>query len=226
MEIEIKYRPSNTAALLTLEAGESCTTESGSMIAMNSNLSVETTTHKKGKGSVLKSLKRLFAGESFFLNHYTAHQKGEVWLSSVLAGDMVKHHLQGETLIVQSGSFVAIEDSIDMETGWQGFKSILSGEGLFWLKLSGTGQVLLNSFGSIYEVEVEDEYVVDTGHIVAFEESLKFEISKAGTSWINSMLGGEGFVCRFKGKGKIYCQSHNPSEFGRSLTPHLKPIRR
>ena len=81
-------------------------------------------------------------------------------------------------------------------------------------------------FGTIYAVDVEDEYVVDTGHIVAFDESLKFEISKAGTSWIKSFLGGEGFVCRFKGKGRVYCQSHHPREFGLSLRPHLKVKRR
>ena len=71
MKVEVHYKHSNTAARIELESGESCTTEAGSMVAMNSHISVETTTYKKGKGSILKSLKRMITGESFFLNHYT-----------------------------------------------------------------------------------------------------------------------------------------------------------
>ncbi|MGB0455065.1 MAG: TIGR00266 family protein [Bacteriovoracaceae bacterium] len=226
MNVEIHYRPSNTAAKILLEAGDSCTAEAGSMIAMSADCDVQTTTHKRDKGSLLKSVKRLFAGESFFLNHYTAKSQSEVWLSSTLSGDMIVHEQQNSTLIVQSGSFVACDNEIEVNVGWQGFKGFFSGESLFWLKLQGSGKTLLNSFGAIYEVDVEDEYVVDTGHIVAFEESLSFTISKAGTSWVSSFLGGEGLVCRFKGRGKIYCQSHNPSEFGKSLTPYLRPKKR
>jgi uncharacterized protein (TIGR00266 family) len=106
---------------------------------------------------------------------------------------------------------------------WQGFKNFLSGENLFWLKASGQGKLVFNSFGSIYQVEVDGEYTVDTGHIVAFSEGLSFDISKAGKSWISSFLGGEGLVCNFKGKGTLWCQSHNESEFGKTLGPMLRP---
>ncbi|MDD0851836.1 TIGR00266 family protein [Halobacteriovorax sp. GB3] len=227
MKVDIQYRPSNTAAKITLNTGEECTTEAGSMISMSSGLTVETTTHKKGKGSLLKSLKRAFAGESFFLNHYdSTKENSELWISSHLPGDMCEVQLNGVGLVVQSSSFMACSKNIDLDTGWQGFKTLLSGEGLFWLKLSGSGNAVLNSFGSIYCVDVEDEYIVDSGHIVAFEETLNFKISKAGSSWLHSFMGGEGFVCRFQGKGKIWCQSHNPSSFGHSLTPYLRPKKR
>lgn len=226
MKVEINYRPSNTIAKVCLDAGEQLTTEAGSMVAMSGTLDVDTTTHKKGKGSIFKSLGRLLTGESFFLNHYTARQAGEVYLSQKLSGDIVVHQMMNQKLIVQSGSFLAAEDDIELDPGWQGFKTLLSGEGLFWIKMSGQGQLLLSSFGEIYEVDVEDEYVVDTGHIVAFEESLRFEISKPTKSWLGSFLSGEGFVCRFKGKGKLYCQSHHPNDFGRSLRPHLRPKQR
>ena len=68
---------------------------------------------------------------------------------------------------------------------------------------------------------VED--IVDTGHIVAFNETLSFSITKAGKSWIGSMLSGEGLVCKFEGKGTVWCQSHNAQSFGQSLTPILRP---
>lgn len=222
MQISISLGPSNTVAEINLEQGETCTTEAGAMIAMSPNLNIETSTHKKGRRGLVKALKRLFAGESFFMNHYTASGQAKLYLAPTLSGDIFEHHLSGDKIIIQSGSFLACSQQINLNTGWQGFQSIFSGESLFWLEASGQGQVLVTAFGSIYCVEVEDSYIVDTGHIVAFEESLKFTLSKAGSSWWHSIAGGEGIVCRFKGKGKVWCQSHNPSSFGFALAPHLK----
>ncbi|MDH5655015.1 MAG: TIGR00266 family protein [Spirochaetia bacterium] len=226
MKTEILHRHSNTAAKISLSEEETCTTESGAMIAMSGNMSISTSTYKKGGGGIFKAAKRLLAGESFFLNHFQpSGGSGELWVSPVLTGDLVEHNLSGEKLIVQSGSFLAAASTVNVDVGWQGFKNFLSGESLFWLNLSGDGPVILSAFGVIYTVEVDGEYIVDTGHIVAFDETLNFSISKAGKSWISSFFGGEGIICRFKGKGKIYCQSHNPSSFGHSLTPSLKPRR-
>jgi uncharacterized protein (TIGR00266 family) len=224
MNIELHHQPSATSARITFVPGEQLTAESGSMIAMSSHLSMQTSTHKKSQGSILKAVKRLFAGESFFLNHYSASAPSELWLSTPLPGDLtIKTLTKGSRFIVQSGSFLAAEPSVQIEVGWQGFKSMFSGEGLFWLKVGGEGQMILSSFGAIYEIDVQDSYIVDTGHIVAFEDTLNFTLSKAGGSWIHSILGGEGIVCKFKGRGKLYCQSHNPASFGGELTPHLRP---
>ncbi|MFK7827328.1 MAG: TIGR00266 family protein [Oligoflexales bacterium] len=222
METLIALGPSNTVAEVRLRYGETCTTEAGAMIAMSPDLSIETSTHKKNKGGIGKALKRLFAGESFFMNHYTAQKDARLFLAPTLSGDIFQYPLSGGKIIIQSGSFLACEEKVDIDTGWQGFQSIFSGESLFWLEASGQGKVLVSAFGSIYCVEVEDNYIVDTGHIVAFEDSLKFNLSKAGSSWLHSIAGGEGIVCRFTGKGKVWCQSHNPSSFGFALQPHLK----
>ena len=94
---------------------------------------------------------------------------------------------------------------------------------MFWVRCSGTGDLFLSSFGAIYEVDVQGEYTVDTGHIVAFEDSLQFRITKVSSSLIGSFLGGEGLVCRFQGQGKLYCQSHNAASLGALLGPKLKP---
>lgn len=226
MQIDFIHQPGNTAARIVLERGETMTAEGGAMIAMSGHLNVETTTHKKGQGGFIKAVKRMFAGESLFLNHFTAgNEAGEVWLGSALAGDMMRYQLDQENLIVQAGSFVACEHSVNMDMGWQGFKNLISGESMFWLRMSGQGQLVLNSFGAIYPVEVDGEYIVDTGHIVAFNETLDFTLTKAGKSWLSSILGGEGLVCKFKGRGTVWCQSHNPKSFGGSLTSGLKPRR-
>ncbi len=224
MKITIMHGPGNAAANIALAGGEVCTAQSGAMIAMSGNMNVTTSTHKKKSGGLLKAAKRLLAGESFFLNHFEPEGgAGDLWIGATLSGDMMQYDLKNENLIVQSGSYIASEASVDIDMGWQGFKSILSGESVFWLNIRGPGKVLLTSYGAIHPIEVNGEYIVDTGHIVAFNETLDFSITKAGKSWLHSFLGGEGLVCKFHGKGVVWCQSHNPGSFGRSLSPSLKP---
>ena len=65
--------------------------------------------------------------------------------------------------------------------------------------------------------------MVDTGHVVAFEDTLEFTVGRAGGSWIQSFLSSEGLVMNFTGRGKIYVQSHNPNEFGKTLGGMLPP---
>ncbi|MDE1463725.1 TIGR00266 family protein [Spartinivicinus poritis] len=224
MNIQLLHRPGNTAAKVTLNPAEICTAESGAMIAMSNNIQITTTTHKRGKGSIIKAVKRMVAGESLFINHFEAQKTpGEVWFGTALAGDLEVMQLDNETLIVQGSSFLACEHNIEIDLGWQGFKSVFSGERVFWVHLQGTGKVIVSSFGAIYPIQVDGEYIVDTGHIVAFNETLNFTITKAGKSWLHSFLGGEGLVCKFHGKGTVWCQSHNPSSFGSLLGSDLKP---
>jgi uncharacterized protein (TIGR00266 family) len=165
-------------------------------VAMRGNLRVETTSHKRNSGNLFKAFKRMLTGESFFLNHfYSQGEKAELWLSHPLPGDMEVLILNDSTgVIVSGGSFVASSEGIESDLSWQGMKGLFSGENIFWLKMSGQGSLIVNCYGTIYTVDVDGEYIVDTGHVVAFEETLNFEITKAGSSWLHSFLGGEGLV--------------------------------
>lgn len=223
MNFKIDCRPAAAVLNLSLDPGETITCEVGAMIAMTAGITVETTSHKRGKGGLLKGLKRMFAGENFFLNHFTArHENQTLMLGPQLMGDIVHHDLDG-TLIVQGSSWLASDEGVELDASFQGLgKAIFSGESVFWLKCSGRGDLFLSSFGAIYEVDVDGEFTVDTGHIVAFEDTLDFRIGKASRSLIGSFLGGEGLVCKFSGTGKLYCQSHNPPSFGQMLGPKLR----
>lgn len=224
LNVNLKMRPGSTAAEIVLQPGQEFTAEAGAMIAMSPTVSMTTTTYKKNSGGIFKGLKRVLSGESFFLNHYTAgSQPGTVWLGTTHAGDMMTKELNGEGIIIQGGSYVASSTDIEIDLSFQGFKSLISKESLFWLTAKGKGTVVFNSFGCIYPIQINGEYIVDTGHIVAFEENLNFTLSKAGKSWMSSFLGGEGLVCKFKGQGTVWVQSHNTGSFGAILGPKLKP---
>ncbi len=224
IDIKLTLQPGATAAEIKMQPGSTLIAEGGSMIAMSSNIQLKTTTHTKKSGGIIRGLKRMIAGENFFLNHYsTTNEVGTVWLGATHAGDMLVHTLHGDSLIIQGGSFVASETNIEIDLTWQGFKNLISKESLFWIKAKGHGKLIINSFGAIYPIQIDGEHIVDTGHIVAFEESLNFTLTKAGKSWLSSVLGGEGLVCKFKGKGTVWVQSHNASSFGTSLGSKLKP---
>jgi len=83
--------------------------------------------------------------------------------------------------------------------------------------------VLVNAFGAIETYELDGEVIVDTGHLVAFEAGINYEVTKASRGWIASFLSGEGLVLRMRGRGRLYLQSRNPKEYGRAVGSELPP---
>ncbi|MCC5814937.1 MAG: TIGR00266 family protein [Leptospira sp.] len=210
MNFEIIHKPDFPTVKVTLNNEESIRAESGAMVAMSSNVLMET----KAQGGFLASAKRaLLSGESFFQNTYRATGgAGEVYFSPATQGDLEHRQLRGKEIILSTGAYVAGSTDLIIDSKFGGFKSFFGGEGLFFLKVSGVGDLFFSSFGAIHQVEVDGEYIVDTGHIVGFESSLTYNIQKVG-GLKSLFLSGEGLVCRFTGKGKVYIQSRNHNSF-------------
>lgn len=227
MHVEIFAEPAAAAAQVTLGIHETLTAEVGAMISMSEGIEINTTSQpqKRGSGGIWRGLRRLLSGESFFLNHFSATENDQtVCIGPKLMGDIHQHRLQNETLVVQGSSWLASSSGIDIDTTWAGLSNgLLAGEGLFWVRCTGEGLLLLNSFGAIFKVEVDGSHQVDTGHIVAYTPSLDFSVGKASSSWIGSFLGKEGLVAKFRGQGSVWCQTHHPQAFGKLLGPRLLP---
>ena len=109
---------------------------------------------------------------------------------------------------------------MDLKLKFGGLKTLLGGEGLFLLRASGTGNLFINAYGGIRELDLAGPFIVDTGHIVAFEESLSFNVKKVG-GWKSTLLSGEGLVCEFNGKGKLWIQTRNVGAMVSWLRPML-----
>lgn len=224
MKVDILHQPDSSVAKIDMEPMEELVAEAGSMVAMSGYMNASTTLRQGKGGGIFGGLKRMLAGESLFLSVFrSGGNPAEIYLAPKLMGDILPYQLTPTGLVVQSTGYLASTPGVDIEVGFQGLKSLFSGESIFWLNVTGSGLVLLSAFGGIYEIDVEGEYVVDTGHIVAFEKSLNFSITKAGSSWIGAFLGGEGLVCRFQGRGKLFCQTHNPGAFGHAVGSQLPP---
>ncbi len=220
MEFIIENRPAYAVARVKLQPGEAVRAESGAMIGMTPELQMQTSSGV-GKGGVLKALgRKLLTGESFFMNTFRAATvPGEVMLAPPNIGDLTVHPLQGE-LLIQSTCYLASAEGIDIQTKVAGFRGWFGGTGFFMIRAQGNGPVALSAFGAIMELDVTDPTIVDTGHIVAFEPTLNYSIRRVG-GWFSTFFSGEGFVCEFKGRGKLWLQTRNPSEFGRTVGPKL-----
>ncbi|WP_457591337.1 TIGR00266 family protein [Geoglobus sp.] len=207
MRYEILSKPSYALLKLTMDEGEEVLAETGAMVFMD-GVKLKT----EMKGGLFGGLKRVLGGESFFVNRFVAEKNGAVLgLAPPYQGDVTHVKVKG-TLYAQSGAFLAGSPELEITSKWGGARSFFAGEGLILLKIQGDGDVFLSSFGGIEEVEVNGELVVDTGHIVAFEESLQFKISKAG-GLKATLLSGEGLVARFHGSGKVWIQTRSVSDY-------------
>ena len=219
MNYEVKYGPSYALGIVSLEAGEKIQAETGAMVSMSDTIKIETGM----KGGLLSGLKRsVLGGESFFLNTFEAEQAGEVTIAPALPGDIMVLELTGQPVLVQSGSFLAATPEIEIDTKWGGGKTFFSREGLFLLRCTGTGTLFLSSYGAIHLVELDagQRYVVDTGHMVAFDDTVTYDGGRVG-SWKSTLLGGEGLVCKLTGPGRFYLQTRNPESFVEWLVPKL-----
>jgi uncharacterized protein (TIGR00266 family) len=220
MEVDIQYRPSYSLGLVKLGPSEKIFVEGGAMVAMSTGMTLET----KAKGGVLKSLARsVLGGESFFVNtYYAPAQGGEILVAPTLPGDMVIRPMQGETLMVQSGSYVASSEGIELDTKWSGAKTFFAREGLFMLRASGSGTLLISSYGAIHEMELASgqSYTVDTGHLVAFSDGMGFKVRRVG-GIKSTIFSGEGFVVDLTGPGRLLMQTRSEDSFLSWLIPKL-----
>jgi len=223
MEWNIDKKGNFPVLRFDLQEGESIKSQPGSMLAMNNHVEL------RGKidGGFFRSIFRKFSGETFFIQHAKAiSNKGWITLSTPTPGDILEIKIsKDKEIFAQKDSFLASTLNVDVSTKVQSIvKGIFSGEGLFIAKIFGEGTAFLETYGSIYEIEVKEgeEIVVDNSNIVAWESSLEYDITRGGSGWVSSLTTGAGFVCKFKGTGKIWAQSCNLRNLAGSISPLLK----
>lgn len=219
MEITLKHQPSFSLAVVQLDPNEQIKAEPGAMVSFSDGVQVET----KAEGGFLGGLKRMVGGESFFQNTYQAPtQGGEITLAPSLPGDMIVLEIEGEGLMLQSGAYIASESGVSFDTSWGGSKGFFGSGSLLLLRVSGRGTLLAGCYGALEEriLKPGERYTVDTGHIVAFDPSIGFQVRRVG-SWKSTLLGGEGLVCELTGPGRVLMQSRSEEAFLNWLLPKL-----
>src|SRR5688572_11153472 len=219
MEIEIMHRPSYSLAVAKLSPNERIRAEAGAMVSMNSSVTIET----KAEGGLLKSLGRaVLGGESFFQNFFVASaQGGEVTLAPELPGDMMLIELRNQRLMIQSGSYVASENGVEL-TAKVSVKAFMSTEGISMLEASGTGKLLVSSYGALFERTIGsgEKYVVDTSQVVTFDAGMCITPKTVG-GIKSSLFSGEGLVVELTGPCTIYMRTRSSQALINWIIPQL-----
>lgn len=225
----ITHGPSFAMLRVDLAPGQELVAEAGSMVAKQAAISMETKLNAPRSGGFLAMLtamfvafiRKLVGGESFFVNHFSSTQPASVWIAPALSGNITHRRLQGETLVLSSGAYLASIGPLDMKMRWGGLRGLLAKEGLFFLEISGHGDLWFTSYGGIEPIDVNGSLVVDNGHLVGYEGQLTFDIRTSGGGLLGFVASGEGMVCEFRGQGRLWIQSRNLPALVDWITPHF-----
>lgn len=215
---EVQHQPAFSLAVIQLQAEQSIQAEAGAMVSMSANIELQS----QMKGGLFGALKRAAGGESAFVSTFTARGgPGEVTFAPGAPGDVAAIELNNQTFFVQSSSYLAGDASLTVDTKWGGAKSFFGGEGLFVLMVQGRGLLLVSSFGAIHRKTLRpgERYVVDTGHLVAWEGTTQYTLRKAAAGFFRSMMSGEGIVAEFTGPGELLIQTRNLAALAGLLRP-------
>lgn len=216
MQVELQHKPAFATIKAHLEADDVLIAESDAMASMSAGVGIK----PKLNGGFVRGIARKFlTSESMFVNHFSG--PGELTLSQATPGDIVEMTLNDTAIFLQPGAFIACEPALNMALGWAGVRSWFGGEGLFRLQVKGTGRVWFGAYGAVIERELgDDEYVVDTSHLLAYEPSVSMRVGMAGGIF-SSFFSGEGFVSRMRGPGRIYMQNRSMSGLAAWTNSHL-----
>ena len=217
MEATTRNRPSFANVLVKLEPGDKIIAEADAMASMSACVEMKT----RWSGGIFGAiLKRAFGGESLFVNEFSSPEPAELVLTQGMPGDIECLELKGTSLFLQPGAFLACEPGVSLGLKWAGIASLVGGEGLFRLRVSGTGRIWFSAYGGIFTREITDEYIVDTGHLVGYEPTINIRVGMAGGIF-SSFFGGEGLVTKVRGPGRIYMQSRNFSGLTAWMNAHI-----
>lgn len=215
MSYRLDCRPDYSFITVTIPADKTLKVESSAMATMDTNI--------KMKSRLKGGFGRVLTGESLFINEFSAEDgEGDIGIAPAAPGDVDHVYLEDETIFLQNSAYVASTPGIELATKWQGMvKGFFSGEKLFLIKCSGEGDLWFSTYGAMTEVDVDGEYIVDTGYVVAFSESLDYRVSSVG-GYKSLFFSGEGLVCTFSGTGKLWMQTRDIPAFSSWIYPYRR----
>ncbi|MDE6785240.1 MAG: TIGR00266 family protein [Ruminococcus sp.] len=206
----------------TLNAGESMFTQSGGMIWQTEGITMTT----NARGGLGRSLGRMFTGESIFMANYTSTVNGaKIAFGATCPGSIVPVDISRGELIVQKGAFLAAEQTVDLKATFTKRLSagLFGGEGFILQRLFGYGMAFLEVDGDIVDRVLAPGEVlkVDTGNVVAFDISVKYEVETV-KGLGNIFFGGEGlFLTKLTGPGRVILQTQNFSDFAMRIASRI-----
>ncbi len=227
MHVEVHGRPSYALAYLFLNYEESAFVERGSIAALSEGMDVR---GSLGGDGVVRAIKRkAFGDEPLVFTEVNANiDRAWVAVAPPFPGDVQAVPLDGQTsLLIETGALLAYSTGVHSDVRYSGLKTVALHEGVVMIELTGTGLVVLSSYGAIEESALADNesIIVDTGHLVGFTSTVTFDVG-ALESITKSVVTGEGLVARLTGPGRIYLQTRAEQDLRSWLFPSREQVNR
>ena len=211
---------------IRLQPGQELFAEAGKMVYKQPQVTWETRMSGETLGDkLLGALKRKLMGESLFLTYFRALMPGEVGFAGSYPGRVQAFDLKpSQSIFVQRDAFVVAQSTIQLNIALvkrlgAGF---FGGEGFILERLTGPGTVFIHAGGDFIEFTLAagESLQVDTGCIVAFDETVDYDIQLAG-GIRTALFGGEGlFLATLTGPGRVIVQSLTLQKMRRELAPY------
>jgi uncharacterized protein (AIM24 family) len=232
-------------AVCQVAAGQTVYCEAGKFLWKTVNVTVETRLTRPqnnaagapaGAGGFLsKALdvgKRVIAGESLAFQYYTAvGGSGLVTFAGVLPGEMRAIELDGiRGWYAEKDAFVAAESTVDFDIAFSGFGTgRKGGEGFILEKFTGNGTLFIAGAGNFIELnpaKYGGKIQVDTGCVVAFQDSIRYGVERVGTlnaqTAMTALFGGEGLnLATLEGDGTVILQSMTIEGLAKALAKNM-----
>src|SRR5512140_856253 len=212
-------------ARVRLAPGQELYAEAGKMVYKTANVHWDTRMSGNTLGEKLMgALRRTVTGESLFLTYFRADGAGEVGFAGNYPGRIQVFDLPaGRSLMAQRDAFLFAQPSVQFSVALvkrlgAGF---FGGEGFILEKLTGPGTVFIHAGGDFVEFALNpgESVQIDTGSIVAFDESVNYVIQFVG-GVKTAIFGGEGlFLATLTGPGRVIIQSMTLEKLRRELAP-------
>jgi uncharacterized protein (TIGR00266 family) len=209
---------------IKMKPGDEVYAEAGKMVYKTPSVSWETKMSGNSIGEKLwGALKRTAMGESLFLTYFRSNGGGELGLAGDYPGRIQAFHLEaGKSFLVQRDGFICAQSTVRMNIAFQKRlgAGLFGGEGFILQKLTGPGTAFIHAGGDHVEFQLGPGEIlqVDTGCVVAFEETVHYDIQLAG-GIKTALFGGEGlFLATLQGPGRVIIQSLTLEKLRRQLS--------
>ncbi len=217
----------NPIIQIQLNKDEQVKIERGAMVYLQ-NVKIEGKTNSKtqGIGGFIRATGRsLASGESVFMTYAKGEKdKARIGIAPAIPGKIVCLKVDAnQQYRLNSGAFLASDEKVSYVIKKQNVgKALFSGTGgLFVMETEGQGDLLVNAFGDLMELEVKEDQplVIDNEHVVAWDRSLEYSLKIASGTF--GFMTGEGIVNEFRGNGKIWIQTRNIKDLAKSVSVHI-----
>jgi uncharacterized protein (TIGR00266 family) len=213
-------------ARVHLHPGQEIYAEAGKMIYKSANVDWETRMTGQSLGQkIWGAVKRKLMGESLFFTHFQVHgSTGEVGFAGHFPGKIQVFELApGQTMMVQRDGFLFAQSSVTLDIALvrRLGAGLLGGEGFILQKLTGPGAVFVHAGGDHVDFTLApgEMLQVQTGHLVAFEPTVNYDVQLVGTIK-TAVFGGEGlFLTTLTGPGRVLLQSMTLERLRHELAP-------